>query len=699
MPVASTDLRRRVLVVGAPFVVLVIAGAAVLADRAVQSDLRRSAESRLESLAQRAAAVVDLYLGDRRRDVRMLARTPAVREAARAAGATVDARGLDRMPTAELETAFLSAPSLQVDTALAAFLRAYRDGSDFAHILFTERRGLNAVVTNATSDFVQADEAWWQTAFARAWYESDPAYDQSAATVALDLAAVISDSGGPAGVLKASLRMAGLAAILATGEPTDARVEIADSAGMVIVSADSTRLLRPLGDVGRSLLPDARFVAFRSADGRRNAAAVVPVNGGRWWAVAWEPAASALDAIGRTRLTMGVAATAAVAISLLLLYWATDWLNRRVTQPVQAAGNVASRVAEGDLTVAVTPSAAGGSREVRALLTAIQTMVAALRDLVGQIRAAAEESGGMAQEISASTEEMSASTQEMADTCQSLSEQATDQADLVGRTVGDAARIRAIAQQLDQGAQLAAQRNAALRDTAQRHAEALTAGGALLAQAVGGLEDAARDAEELAARSKQIEQFVTQARAIASQTSMLALNAAIEASRAGQGEGRGFAVVADEVRKLASQAGRAATVTAETVRTILRSIDTTRERLEQLAESSGAISTTAEQAAAGLREVADSAAETSAWTDEISAAAGEARSLVEEITTRLDTIAHGTESVVAASQEIAAAAEQQSASTEEIASSAARLAEAAERLTAAVSTFRTIGGGARRPAA
>jgi len=43
----------------------------------------------------------------------------------------------------------------------------------------------------------------------------------------------------------------------------------------------------------------------------------------------------------------------------------------------------------------------------------------------------------------------------------------------------------------------------------------------------------------------EIQTFVKQARAIATQTNMLALNAAIEASRASGGEGRGFGVVAD----------------------------------------------------------------------------------------------------------------------------------------------------------
>src|SRR2546425_13098556 len=67
----------------------------------------------------------------------------------------------------------------------------------------------------------------------------------------------------------------------------------------------------------------------------------------------------------------------------------------------------------------------------------------------------------------------------------------------------------------------------------------------------------AAEAEALARASSDIQKFVTQAKAVATQTNMLALNAAIEAARAGP-QGRGFAVVADEVRKLASVAAAAA---------------------------------------------------------------------------------------------------------------------------------------------
>src|SRR5207245_7129746 len=95
---------------------------------------------------------------------------------------------------------------------------------------------------------------------------------------------------------------------------------------------------------------------------------------------------------------------------LLLLF--RHRLNQRITEPVKAAGAIASRVAGGDLSVTVVTQRAEAA-EVGDLLSSVHTMVVALRRLVGAIRTAADEAAAMATEISSSTQEMSASTEEM----------------------------------------------------------------------------------------------------------------------------------------------------------------------------------------------------------------------------------------------------------------------------------------------
>ena len=365
------------------------------------------------------------------------------------------------------------------------------------------------------------------------------------------------------------------------------------------------------------------------------------------------------------------------------------WLTHRVLMPVGSAAAVATRVAQGDLSV---PDLAGrvGATRVEGLTTAITVMVTELRGLVGTIRSNAAEAATMAEEISSSTQEMSASTEEVSGTCNDLTDRATRQAALVRETAADAAKILAIAEELAASAGESAERNAALARLARSHREQLDTSSAEMRRLAEEVEKGASEAAALAAASAEIEKFVTQTKAIARQTHMLALNAGIEAARAGA-EGRGFAVVAEEVRKLAGQAAHAATSTSETVQHVQSRVEIARDRLLRLARGGEAARDAAHTAAEGLNRVAAEAEQNDEWTRQISRSAGEVRGLIEGISGRMNEVSAGTEDVAAAAQQIAASAEQLSASTNEIASSADHLATAAQELNSAVSRFRLDG--------
>jgi methyl-accepting chemotaxis protein len=358
-------------------------------------------------------------------------------------------------------------------------------------------------------------------------------------------------------------------------------------------------------------------------------------------------------------------------------------LVNKILKPTRRAAGIARRVAEGDLSL----SAADGAPGRDPLTTSLGTMLDKLRDLVGTIRQHAHEAAAMSQQIAASTQEMSASTHEVASTTGDLTERANQQAVVVRAAAEDAMKILDIAQELAAGATQAAERNAALARLARSHRERLDTSTAELTRLAEEVEQAAVEADALAAASEEIEKFVIQTKAIAKQTHMLALNASIEAARAGE-EGKGFSVVAEEVRKLAGQAARSAGTTSETVQVVLARVRTARERLIRLGQGGLAAKDAAHEAAAGLLNVAADAEANDEWTRRISDSAGEVRGLIEGIAGRMREVSAGTEDYAAAAQEIAAAAEQLNASTEEISTSASHLADAAERLTGAVGGFR-----------
>ena len=358
-------------------------------------------------------------------------------------------------------------------------------------------------------------------------------------------------------------------------------------------------------------------------------------------------------------------------------------LLQQILKPIAHAATVASRVAEGDLSL----QAGDGGRGKDVLSASLDAMLDRLRDLIGTIRQHAHEAAAMAEEIAASTQQMTASTQEVAGTTGDLTERANQQAVVVRAAAEDASRILGIVQELAAGATQAAERNAALARLARSHRERLDTSSAELARLAEEVEQAAVESDALAAASEEIEKFVAQTKAIAKQTHMLALNASIEAARAGE-EGKGFSVVAEEVRKLAGQAARSAGTTSETVQVVLARVRTARERLIRLGEGGLAAKDAAHAAAAGLLNVAADAEANDEWTRRISDSAGAVRGLIEGIAGRMREVSAGTEDYAAAAEEIAAAAQQLNASTEEISNSAGHLADAAARLTGAVGGFK-----------
>jgi methyl-accepting chemotaxis protein len=373
-----------------------------------------------------------------------------------------------------------------------------------------------------------------------------------------------------------------------------------------------------------------------------------------------------------------------LVFSGLVVVFIVSWSLRSILRPLGNTMVVASRVAQGDLTVAITSL---GSREADGLTQAIGTMLKALRGLAGAIKSSAQEAAAMAEQISASTQQMSASTQEVSGTCNDLTDRATKQAALVRAAAEDAAKILAIAETLAASAGEAATRNAGLARLARDHRDELDQSTAGLQRLAEEIERGAEEAAALAAASEEIQKFVTQTRAIARQTHMLALNAGIEAARAGD-EGRGFAVVAEEVRKLAGQTAQAASETSETVRAVVSRVTTARERLMRLAQGGQAARQTAHKAAEGLTRVAAEAQQTDDWSRQISRSSGEVRSLIDGIASRMQEVSSGTEDVAAAAQEIAASAQQLSASTEQVAGSAHTLSETAQSLFGQVGKFK-----------
>ena len=210
-----------------------------------------------------------------------------------------------------------------------------------------------------------------------------------------------------------------------------------------------------------------------------------------------------------------VIAVLAIAIGIII----SILITKSITSPLNEAVVVASKIAGGDLTIAVEQKS---SDETGQLLAAMKNMIEKLKDTIADVKSAADNVASGSSELSASSEQMS----------QGASEQASSVEEVSSSMEEMVSNIRQNADNAQQTDKIALKSASDARESGKAVHETVTA------------------MKDIAGKISIIEE-------IARQTNLLALNAAIEAARAGE-HGKGFAVVASEVRKLAERSQAAA---------------------------------------------------------------------------------------------------------------------------------------------
>src|SRR5881409_1605564 len=356
MAIKSQQLRQSFLISGAGAAVLLIVFVAWVTSNRVGGVLEQQADSRGRDVATRVAAIVTQYLKERRREAVALASEPQVVTAVRDAGQSAVSRGLDRTPIPDLERTFNSTRQLGADPVLRDYLQTYPTISDFAEVILTESHGLNVLASDRPSDFVQRDETWWQRAISEGLYEGSAQFDSSAGTASLEFDVAIRPPRAqrPVGVLKAVFSLDRLTALLGTeGLASQAYLQIVDGRGTVLVSKDEGLLLQTLPDKDRIPLGTQPATAHvNTVRGVEELVASVPAH--QWWVIYREPAATAFAIAHSTQQAIWLGALLVAAVVVGALFWLSHRLGRLVTEPVKAAGAIASRVAGGDLSVTVS---------------------------------------------------------------------------------------------------------------------------------------------------------------------------------------------------------------------------------------------------------------------------------------------------------------------------------------------------------
>ena len=336
--------------------------------------------------------------------------------------------------------------------------------------------------------------------------------------------------------------------------------------------------------------------------------------------MAQEGAGQARDANASLQNRVMYGNLGALLVTILLGLTIAQTLSRSISHGVRHAADVASKVAQGDLSSRIHIS---GRDELGQLLASLQDMQAGLAQVVSRVRTGAESVASASADIAQGDLNLSARTESQA----SALEQTAASMEELGSTVKQNADNAREANQLAQSASTVA-----------------VQGGEVVAQVV----DTMRGIND---SSKKIADIISVIDGIAFQTNILALNAAVEAARAGE-QGRGFAVVAGEVRSLAGRSADA----AKEIKTL---IDDSVARVEQG-------STLVDQAGSTMNEVVASIRRVTDIMGEISAASSEQSAGVAQIAEAVSQMDQTTQQNAALVEEIAAAASSLKSEAEEL---------------------------------
>lgn len=397
-----------------------------------------------------------------------------------------------------------------------------------------------------------------------------------------------------------------------------------------------------------------------------------------------------------------------------------------ITEPINEAAQVLSRMAEKDFTAKVMGNykkdLANIKDSVNKVIDSVGSLVAQLKDSVDELSASSNQLSEAAQQSGSATSQIANASQQIAKGAEEQSrgigkvrislEQLAKAIDMVAKASGEQTKAVEQASLIVQKVSKAADQSAKNAQEAALNAEQATQlakDGSLAVDANikamykvrNVVNEMSEKINELGRHSEEIGRMISVIEDIAAQTNLLALNAAIEAARAGE-QGRGFAVVADEVKKLAERTAKEAKEIASLVSTVQKgvvaSIEAAREGASQTEEGVGI----ANQAGQALNTILDAARSVSEQIEQISRAASQVSTSASEMVRIIDSVSKAAEeNSVAATQMVAnkeevldslnsvssvveensAAAEEMSASAEEMSAQVQQVVAASHMLT------------------
>ncbi|GJD97649.1 methyl-accepting chemotaxis protein [Methylobacterium iners] len=341
----------------------------------------------------------------------------------------------------------------------------------------------------------------------------------------------------------------------------------------------------------------------------------------------------------------------------------------RAIRPLRPLTAVMLKLAQGDLTVAVT--ATTQQDEVGDITRAVQTF----KDNAVLARNSAEERQAeqiqkvrQAERIDATTRVFEAAVNgivgHVAAAADAMQSTAQSMAGTAIQTAKQSNSVAASAHEAGLNVTTVAAAAEELGLSVQEIGRQIEEAAGLARSAVVEAQETATLVQELSKGTSEIGDVVAMISSIAGQTNLLALNATIEAARAGEA-GRGFAVVATEVKELAGQTARATSSINDQIVTIQNST-------QRVVEAIAAIAARITQLDGVTASVASAVEEQGAATQEIVRNVSQAAVGTTQVTTEIGGVASAAEVTGAAASQVLSSASELSRQSEHLSSEVAR---------------------------
>ncbi len=620
---------------------------------------------------------------------------------------------------------------------LRRFLAAFPEEIE---VSVTDVQGMNVAMTGRTSDYWQADEGWWQGAYAGgrgAAFLGDVELDESTGAWAINVGVPLRspETGEVVGVLRGTVDVSVVLQALAGvrfGET--GRAALLDRNGNVLYSHNENQLMQPAPDQIVALVREGTggwSQDLRDLDGNRAVVAYQRLEGplaeALGWTIVAEQDLSEVNAEVRSNLLASLIVVALLAGVLGATGW---WAARSIALPLTEATRQAHTLAQGDITDTAEGSAhlrahgdeigglmralhdlrsyvarmAASARQLAdgdltlevlpqgdgdVLGNAFAEMVANLREVIGRLQHNAAQLASASRQITAAAEESAGASQQVAATIQQVAHgtatqtasitQASYQIEQMSAAIdGIAKGAQDQARAVEQASASVASMSDDIREVSTSAAASAKASRQAAESAATGVATVDRTVASMAAIKRAVQSVGTKVQQMQEHSSQI--GAIVETIDDIAGQTNLLALNAAIEAARAGEQGRGFAVVADEVRKLAERSSMATKEIAQLIRTVQAAITEAVQAMEGSVQQVEQGSETAEQAgqvlQQILQVARTVSSQVEQIATAAGSMTASSMQLVAAMDNVSAVVEENTAATEESAASTGEISSA-----------------------